>query len=285
MELQSEGARRRLQGSQKALSNTRTGGIDQQSNDGRCGYQFAQQLQPLRPHLYVQVRYAGQVAAGPVEAGDKPNLDRVDRYREDDRNGRSRRLCRKCRRSTAGRRNHSHLTVNQVGRQCRQSIILAVRPAIFDRHVLALDISCILQSLAERVQTDRISVRRCAAKKPDHRHSALLSTRGEWPRHRRATEKRDELASLHGRRPKQATTPYHVSELSDVFCITAKLAADVRDGSENETARAVGRCGMAVPTIDGTMRASYLMMMRGQKQIVQHDDLAISSTALGAHRT
>ena len=85
MELQSEGARRRLQGSQKALSNTRTGGIDQQSNDGRCGYQFAQQLQPLRPHLYVQVRYAGQVAAGPVEAGDKPNLDRVDRYREDDR--------------------------------------------------------------------------------------------------------------------------------------------------------------------------------------------------------
>src|SRR5438552_9779623 len=52
--------------------------IDQQSNDGRCGYQFAQQFQPLRPHLYVQVRYAGQVAAGPVEAGDKPNLDRVD---------------------------------------------------------------------------------------------------------------------------------------------------------------------------------------------------------------
>src|SRR5882762_6798839 len=231
MELQSEGARRRLQGSQKALSNTRTGGIDQQSNDGRCGYQFAQQLQPLRPHLYVQVRYAGQVAAGPVEAGDKPNLDRVDRYREDDRNGRSRRLCR----------------------QCRQSIILAVRPAIFDRHVLALDISCILQSLAERVQTDRISVRRCAAKKPDHRHSALLRTRGEWPRHRRATEKRDELASLHGRRPKQATTPYHVSELSDVFCITAKLAADVREGSRdsctaanNSSIRSPRRRGRAV---------------------------------------
>src|SRR6266403_5245419 len=61
--------------------------------------------------------------------------------------------------------------------------------------------------------------------------------------------------------------------------------SNVRFGSSNETARAVGRCGMAVPAIDGTMRASYLMMMRGQKQIVQHDDLAISSTALGAHRT
>jgi hypothetical protein len=64
-----------------------------------------------------------------------------------------------------------------------------------------------------------------------------------------------------------------------------ELTMQVRLVPMNETARAVGRCGMAVPAIDGTMRASYLMMMRGQKQIVQHDDLAISSTALGAHRT
>jgi hypothetical protein len=64
-----------------------------------------------------------------------------------------------------------------------------------------------------------------------------------------------------------------------------EMNRNVRKVPENETARAVGRCGMAVPAIDGTIRASYLMMMRGQKQIVQHDDLAISSTVLGAHRT
>jgi hypothetical protein len=40
----------------------------------------------------------------------------------------------------------------------------------------------------------------------------------------------------------------------------------------NETARAVGRCGMAVPAMDGTMRASYLMMMRGQKHVPRTDD-------------
>src|SRR6267143_4377921 len=69
--------------------------------------------------------------------------------------------------------------------------------------------------------------------------------------------------------------------LPDIF----RVRRHVSKVPMNETARAVGRCGMAVPAIDGTMRASYLMMMRGQKQIVQHDDLAISSTALGAHRT
>src|SRR5467141_2941490 len=74
---------------------------------------------------------------------------------------------------------------------------------------------------------------------------------------------------------------FRLSSNSDI----ARRSRHVSNVPLNETARAVGRCGMAVPAIDGTMRASYLMMMRGQKQIVQHDDLAISSTALGAHRT
>ena len=47
---------------------------------------------------------------------------------------------------------------------------------------------------------------------------------------------------------------------------------NVAVGSKNETARAVRRCGMAVPAMDGTMRASYLMMMRGQKHVPRTDD-------------
>ena len=78
--------------------------------------------------------------------GDKPNLDRVAPYREDNRNGCSSRFSRHCRRSSAGGRNHVHLTVNQFGRQSRQSIVMTFRPAIFDRHILALDISCLFQS-------------------------------------------------------------------------------------------------------------------------------------------
>src|SRR5262249_54323278 len=113
--------------------------------------------------------------------------------------GRSRRLGRHGETRPAGRHNHGHLTVNQFGRKHRQSIILAFRPAIFDLDVLAFDISCLFQSLAERTQADRVSgqVRRCAAEEPDHWHRALLRcARRERP-YRRAAEQRDELATLH----------------------------------------------------------------------------------------
>jgi hypothetical protein len=65
----------------------------------------------------------------------------------------------------------------------------------------------------------------------DHSHAlGLLCLCRQRPYGCRATEKRDELAPFHGHPLQQATTPYHVAELSAVFCITAKLAADVREG-------------------------------------------------------
>jgi hypothetical protein len=39
--------------------------------------------------------------------------------------------------------------VNEIGRQCRQSIILIFRPAEFDRHILALNETRLSQTLAE----------------------------------------------------------------------------------------------------------------------------------------
>ena len=44
---------------------------------------------------------------------------------------------------------HGHLTANEVGRQPRQSIVLSVRPAVFDRDVLALDITGLFQAPTE----------------------------------------------------------------------------------------------------------------------------------------
>jgi len=44
-----------------------------------------QQLEPLRRYLYIQAGYACQVAAGSVQAGNKPLCDGVGRDREDDR--------------------------------------------------------------------------------------------------------------------------------------------------------------------------------------------------------
>ena len=55
-------------------------------------YQFVNQLDALGDHRHEQANYAGEVAAGPVQAGDETKLDRVGADCEDDRNRLSRRL-------------------------------------------------------------------------------------------------------------------------------------------------------------------------------------------------
>src|SRR5438105_13088517 len=72
------------------------------------------------------------------------------------------------------------------------------RPAIFDSHVLALDISFLFQPQRERAQTGRVHLRRCTAEEADYGHSALLCARDEWPRRCRADETH-EFAALHVR--------------------------------------------------------------------------------------
>ena len=98
-----------------------------------------------------------------------PNSTGSNRYREDDRNRCGRRLCGQRRRS-AIRDDHGHLAAHQIGRQRRQSIVLAVRPAVFDRDVLALDITGLFQAADGRPPRWLGSRRAPAVKEPDHRH-------------------------------------------------------------------------------------------------------------------
>src|SRR5262249_20704911 len=103
--------------------------------------------------------------------------------------------------------NHSNLATNQVGRQRRQLVVLTLCPAIFDRHVLALDIASFFQALAERAHKVREQIRRSAVEESDHRHRRLLRARRErpcsrraareWPAGRGAADERDECAALH----------------------------------------------------------------------------------------
>ena len=53
----------------------------------------------------------------------------------------------------SGRGDHGDLSANQFGRQRRQPIDLILGPAVFDRHVLALDIAGLLQALAKSAQS------------------------------------------------------------------------------------------------------------------------------------
>src|SRR5262249_20887367 len=81
------------------------------------------------------------------------------------------------------------LSANQVGCQLWQPIHLILGPAVFDRHVLALNIADILQALAKSAQTLGESVRRRVIEEPDHRHRRLLRACREGPRGRRPAER------------------------------------------------------------------------------------------------
>src|SRR5262245_36526801 len=82
-----------------------------------------------------------QIAARPIEARNKPELHGVRGDAEDDRDRRGCRLGCECRSGTSGRNDYRYLPANQFGRQLRQPLELTLGPAIFDRHVLALDIA------------------------------------------------------------------------------------------------------------------------------------------------
>ena len=51
--------------------------------------------------------------------------------------------------------------------------------AVFDRHVLALNIACVTEALAKRAQPIRLGVERCWVEKSDHWHPRLLRARRE----------------------------------------------------------------------------------------------------------
>src|SRR5215831_7649358 len=98
--------------------------------------------------------------------------------------------------SAAGGRQHAHSAAHEIGRHCRQKIVLAARPAELDRNVLALDEAALPQAATERLYQVLGILRRARAHEPDHRHRRLLRARRERP-HRCAAEHRDERAPFH----------------------------------------------------------------------------------------
>src|SRR5258708_34394020 len=86
---------------------------------------------------------------------------------------------------------------HQIGRQGRQSVVLAFCPPILDRHVATFDKTGLIQALMECGQEARESFPRSTVEEPDHWHSRLLRPRAYRPRGCRAAEPRDERAPPH----------------------------------------------------------------------------------------
>jgi hypothetical protein len=90
------------------------------------------------------------------------------------------------------------LTSNKISRERRQPIQSSLRPAIFDRDVLTLDVTDLVQAAPERGCHGSERLRRLSIQESNQRHRRLLRAGGKRPSRRRAAEQGDELAALHG---------------------------------------------------------------------------------------
>src|SRR5262245_11100429 len=72
-----ESARRDLQFSRLSLGNNGVSGIDEKGDRSGRGHQFVKQFKAFGVHRGIEVVYARDIAAGPVEAGDEARLNRV----------------------------------------------------------------------------------------------------------------------------------------------------------------------------------------------------------------
>jgi hypothetical protein len=140
-----------------------------------------QQFEPLWPQRIGEQSHTCDIARGPVEAGDEAKLDRVVTAIEDDWNCRGCCLGSERRPEAPCRSDDVDLTPNQIGSKRRQSIVLTLGPAVFDRHILTFDVPGFVEALMEWCHRIGGLAWRPAAEKPDHGHRRLLCTRRERP--------------------------------------------------------------------------------------------------------
>jgi hypothetical protein len=132
-----------------------------------------QQPQPLGSEFGVEPAHPGDVAARPIDAGDKAAFHRVVAAREDNRDYTGRLHGDERRIVASGCGDHGDLTSNEISRERRQPIQSSLRPAIFDRDVLTLDVTGFVQATAERGHYGSERLSRLSIQESDHRHRRL----------------------------------------------------------------------------------------------------------------
>jgi hypothetical protein len=97
---------------------------------------------------------------------------------------RSRSLGRQRRGAAASCNNDGHSAADQISGKFRKSLMLTLGPAIFDRDILALNVTNFAKATMERGQELRELGGGCIGKVANHRHRRLLRPRHQRPRHR-----------------------------------------------------------------------------------------------------
>src|SRR5262245_58560499 len=146
---------------------------------------------PSRLARTSEVKKLSGVAAWPGKAGDQAMRDRVSANAKGDRDPCGRSFGRK-RRRIANRSDNGDATADEVGHERRQAVVLAGKPVVLDRHVLALDVARFAKAFTKRGCMAYGTIERSTAEKADHGHRRLLRARRERPRSGRTAAKQDD---------------------------------------------------------------------------------------------
>ena len=141
---------------------------------------------------------AGDVPARSRQTGDKPGADRIETGGHNDGDGGGRLHGRDRYRIEPGNDN-IHAKPDKVCRKGGQPFHLGIREAVLDDDILANAVAKVPHTFFERINgIERLLPGRDRLESdPVDPSCRLLRPRGQRPRRRRATKKRDELASLH----------------------------------------------------------------------------------------
>src|SRR6476659_4633514 len=157
---------------------------------------FLEQFQPLADKVVKGDGKPCDVTAWPRQVGDEALCYRITSSSEDDGDSRRRLLGGYGGECASSGQDDMDLEHNQFGRESGEPLGVTLCPALIDRHVLALGVTCFAQSLTERGQR-HLRVARADTEVANHRHRRLLRAYTERPSCRCTTQERDEIATLH----------------------------------------------------------------------------------------
>ena len=124
--------------------------VHERRNRGPPRGQLACQFQSFGHDRGRVKTHARDVAARAAEVGDQPGSNGISANREYDWYCRRRRLRCQGRRGAANRGDRRNLPADQIGGQRRQSLVIALRPTVFDRDVATLGKTRLVEALVER---------------------------------------------------------------------------------------------------------------------------------------
>src|SRR6185437_14131339 len=100
-----------------------------------------------------------------------------------------RRLCRQSRGRASRGNDYSDFAIDELRRQSGQPVVMAFRPAKFDRDVASLGISGFAETPLKSLHATGKAARRFGAEISDDRHSRRLRARRDWRDNTATTEK------------------------------------------------------------------------------------------------